>query len=174
MNEKKVFLPDINKKSLSILLAAVLGVLLICISGFTSSFSKNNNISANTELESYIKNMENRLCKTVSQIDGAGKTQVFITVENTFETVYASNANIDESGDLNKTSKTTQKQLAYSSSGTGGETPVIVKQKCPEICGVLVVCEGGSVPEIRQEIIKSVSTAVGISTNKIYVTGGKH
>ena len=118
--------------------------------------------------------MENRLCKTVSQIDGAGKTQVFITVENTFETVYASNANIDESGDLNKTSKTTQKQLAYSSSGTGGETPVIVKQKCPQICGVLVVCEGGSVPEIRQEIIMSVSTAVGISTNKIYVTGGKH
>lgn len=172
MNSKKLYIPDFDKKTLLITVAAIIGVFLILVSGLTANFSDKSKISANTELEAYINNMEARLCKTISQIEGAGKTEVFITVENTFETVYASNASIDESGDMNKTSKTTQKQLAYSSNGTNSETPVIIKQKCPEICGVLVVCEGGSNPYIRQEIILSVSTATGISTQKIYVTGG--
>lgn len=174
MNEISRFSERRINKSTGIIITAAAGALLIVLSAFIGGVTSIRNENGQNELEKYISSMEKRLCDTVSKIDGAGESQVFITVENTFETVYASNASIDESGDEKKTSKTTQKQIAYSSAGTDGEMPVVVKQICPKICGVLVVCEGGGNTAVRQEVINSVSTAVGISTNKIYVTGGKH
>ncbi len=161
-------------KNTGIIIAAVLGILLIAVSAITGNIKKENTAKGQNELDKYISSMEKRLCETVSNIKGAGETQVFITVENTFETVYASNASIDESGDERGSSKTTQKQLAYASAGNNGEQPVVIKQICPKISGVLVVCEGGGNAAVRQEIISSVSVAVGVSANKIYVTGGKH
>lgn len=127
-------------------------------------------------LAAYISTTEARLCETVEQIAGAGKAKVFITAENTFETVYASNASIVESADSSgtsaRTSKTSEKSLAYTDSRTSGGEPVVVKQLCPRLSGVLIVCEGGDRENVREEICTAVSTALGLSKNKIYVTGG--
>ncbi len=168
--KNKIFFADMNKKTVIFFIALLVGAALILVA---PSFAEKRSIkSSENELERYINETEARLKNTVSAIKGAGKTEVFISVENTFETVYASNASIDESGDEASKSKTTQKELAYSTSKDMGEVPVVVKQICPEISGVLVVCEGGSEKIIRNEIINAVSTAVGIPTSKIYVTGG--
>ena len=163
-----------NKKTALLLSAVILGVLLIAAAGFIGKAMPKANVPDDDRLSEYIADMEARLCKVVSGIDGAGSTEVFITVENTFETVYANNATLDESGDETKSTKTTQKQLAYTTTKESGEAPVVIKQLCPKICGVLIVCEGGGNSNVRTEILNSVSTAVGIPTTKIYVTGGFH
>ena len=174
MNRKQNTVSLNISKNAGIIIAAALGIILIAVSALSGNIKEDNTVNGQNELDRYISGMEKRLCDTVSNIEGAGETQVFITVENTFETVYASNASIDESGDERGSSKTTQKQLAYASSGGSGEQPVVIKQICPKVSGVLVVCEGGGNTAVRQEIISSVSIAVGISANKIYVTGGNH
>lgn len=161
-----------EKKTIYLFAIATLGIILIVIAPLFSE--KNFNMKNENELEKYIINTENRLQNTVSSIKGAGKTQVFISVENTFETVYASNASINERSDDINTNKTTQKELAYSTGKDKSEEPVVVKQICPKISGILVVCEGGENTVIREEIIYAVSTAVGVPTSKIYVTGGNH
>lgn len=165
-----MLIKDINKKTALLFLALLVGTAMILLSPSLAEIKDNSNTE--NQLERYINETESRLKNTVSAINGAGKTEVFISVENTFETIYASNASIDESGDDKNKSKTTQKELAYSTSKDMGETPVIVKQNCPKINGVLVVCAGGSDKIIREEIVSAVSTAVGIPTSKIYVTGG--
>lgn len=174
MNRKQNAVSLIVSKNTGIIIAAALGILMIAVSALTGGIKVEKAVNGQNELDKYISGMEKRLRDTVSNIEGAGETQVFITVENTFETVYASNASIDESGDERGSSKTTQKQLAYASAGSSGEQPVVIKQICPKVSGVLVVCEGGGSTAVKQEIISSVSIAVGISANKIYVTGGKH
>ena len=168
--KNKLPIKDINQKTALLFLALILGTSMIMLS--PKFVEKKNNSNTEDQLERYINETESRLKNTVSSINGAGKTEVFISVENTFETVYASNASIDESGDDKNKNKTTQKELAYSTSKDMGEMPVVIKQNCPKINGVLVVCTGGSDKIIREEIVCAVSTAVGIPTSKIYVTGG--
>ena len=170
--KSKMVIKDINKKTALLFLALLVGGAMILLSPALTETKDNSNTE--NQLERYINETESRLKNTVSAINGAGKTEIFISVENTFETVYASNASIDESGDDKNKSKTTQKELAYSTSKDMGEIPVVIKQNCPKINGVLVVCTGGSDKIIREEIVSAVSTAVGIPTSKIYVTGGKH
>ena len=51
--------------------------------------------------------------------------------------------------------------------------PVLVKRIYPEITGVSIVCEGGDRAEIQAKLIKAVSTALGISSNRICIVGKK-
>ena len=147
------------------IVAVIIGIFLLIVPQLPRKKSATDN---KTRLERYVESTESRLESTLSKIEGAGKTKVFITVSDTFETVYASNASIDEGA----SGKSTEKQLAYPKSGSGSGDPVVVKELVPDIKGVLIVCEGGNRPDVRVEITSSASTALGISTNKIYVTGG--
>lgn len=165
MNWKLFKIQDKSKATFIIVSVLLSGIILTVLSGLPGIES---NKTEKSRLDIYINETENRLKKTISGISGAGKTEIFITTENTFETVYASNASVGESA----SGKTTEKSLAYSSGSSYGSEPVVIKELCPDIKGVLIVCEGGSNSVIREEIINSVSIALGISKSKIYVTGG--
>ncbi len=162
-----------DKKILFLALVSVIGIILIILGNL---FSKRNSSSdfqnEVLSIDDYISGLEERLCDTVSFISGAGSTKVFITLEGSYETVYANNSSINENGGSSNTAKTTEKRLAYTQGLSGEESAVVVKQLCPKICGVLIVCEGGSDKHVQNEIVNSVSTAFNIAKNKIYVTGG--
>lgn len=166
MDKKAFTFSDKTRKTLLIAAVIFTGIIFILLS---ASPEKKDEETVATRLDDYIKETERRLCSTISGIDGAGKTKVFITTENTFETVYASNASVNE----NINGKTTEKNLAYSAgSSYSSSDPVVVKELCPDIKGVLIVCEGGNDSKTSNEIKNAVSIALGISQNKIYVTGG--
>lgn len=165
------------ERTRTLLLPVLLGVGALCLAlSFFLGQKQKPTLPKDDPLARYISTTEARLCETIEQIEGAGKAKVFITAENTFETVYASNASIVESADGSgasaRTSKTSEKSLAYAASRTTGGEPVVVKQLCPRLSGVLIVCEGGDRENVRDEICAAVSTALGLSKNKIYVTGG--
>ena len=165
MKAKFIKLSDKAKITMLTVSALICGLILIFISALPEG--KNNN-TVKTRLDAYVEATEARLCKTISEIEGAGKTEVFITTSNTFETVYASNASVGETA----SGKTTEKSLAYAGSSSYTSSPVVVKELCPDIKGVLIVCEGGNDKDIKDEITKSVSIALGISQTKIHLTGG--
>ena len=162
-----------HSKGLILAAATLTGALLLIVSSFFQSDGKSTRQSGETTPEDYRLSLEKSLSETVDKIDGAGKTSVMITLECSFETVYASNAKLDETlGQDESGQKTTEKQLATTSSRTDGESPVIVKKLNPKIKGVLIVCEGGNSSHVKNEVLKAAATALNISETKIYVTGG--
>ena len=187
MEIKKISFNEKTKKSILIVALIITGLAFIIISSLPEAKETK---AEKSRLDCYIEDTEKRLCETLSRIKGTGYTKVFISTSNTFESVYASNAVVNQT----ETGKNTEKSLVPSCTdkllrGLGNLARKYqvavqshlsenkneiewVKELCPDIAGVLIVCEGGSNSYIKEEIIKSVSTALGISSNKIHVTGG--
>ncbi len=165
-----------QKKIIILSICACIGLMLSL--PFSLSGTHKNDIPETQEHFSeseYVYSLEKRLSQTISNISGAGKSQVFITLESSYETVYMSNAKLDEMVDLSSQSRTTsEKSLATMKNGSSIEEPVVVKHISPKISGVLIVCEGGENTNVRNNIIKAASTALDVSSSRIYVTGGQY
>ena len=161
-----------NIKTILLVAAVVVGVLIICFSD--GSDIKNSNKSENvTELEQYADNLEKRLTSVIGEIEGAGKTKVMITFESSFEKVYANNARLEENGNAdNSLGKSTEKEIVLAGRGTSGETPVLLKELCPKVKGVVVVCEGARDINVESKIKEAITSLFGISELKVCVTKG--
>jgi len=120
-----------------LLLAAALGVALFWLSGVFGSGEKEQ--AAGFSVGSYQANVQKELERLLAQIEGAGKTRVLLTMENSAEYVYLENG----------TTKTKEIQ--------------------PKICGVLVLCEGGNDPVTAGRVTEAVTKALGVSTAKVCI-----
>jgi stage III sporulation protein AG len=102
---------------------------------------------------------------------------VAVTLESGSEYVYANNTN--KSTDLAETQNdsqitvkqndSTEEQYIIIDSGDG-ESALVVTEKLPRIRGVVIVASGANNEQIRQAIVNSVTTALDISSRKVYVT----
>ena len=158
---------------------AAIAVIIICVGiAMTKIPSKEPKIEDKKEvgndLYDYTENIEERLEKIIGKIDGVGKTSVMVTFESSFESVFANNAKLVESGiSVNgNESKNTEKELVLTQGKSGGEEPVLLKELCPRVKGVFIVCEGGDKPTTVEKIKRAVSALFGISETKICVTSG--
>lgn len=148
-----------DKKSMLIILLGISGMLLILFSGTDTV-----NADATEETSAGVYSQENisaQVKKLISDINGAGKTEVVITYENDFETVYAVNTDEKYSGnDIH-----TDREYII----TDDETGLILKVLYPKVRGVAVVCQGGDDPVVKQKIYSVLSALFDISSNKISV-----
>ena len=162
-----------NTKIILLVIVAVIGVMIIC---FSDSLKTNSNSAGKnpTELEQYTENLEERLTSVIRGIDGAGETKVMITFESTFEKVYANNARLEESGsgENSNLGKSSEKEIVLAGRGTSGEAPVLLKELCPKVKGVVVVCEGAKNANVEAKIKEAVTSLFGISELKVCVTKG--
>ena len=116
------------------------------------------------ELHTQLAELETRVKALCSRVTGVGEAEVMITLSGGFEYVYATDTRTAAGGVT----------TSYVTVGSGGgESLVFVTEKPPAIVGVGVVCAGGNDPAVRQEITSLLSAALGIGSNKIYVTGHK-
>jgi stage III sporulation protein AG len=84
--------------------------------------------------------LEEKLKKAISAIDGVGELTIVVTLDSLSETVYS------ERG--------------------GGVKTVIT----PKVRGVAVICEGGGDIIVKQKIVELTSRVLGIGTTRISVT----
>ena len=120
-----------------LLLAAVLGVALFWLSGVFGGSQKEP--AAGFSVGSYQATVQKDLERLLAQIEGAGRTRVLLTMENSAEYVYLENG----------TTKTKEIQ--------------------PKIRGVLVLCEGGNDPVTIGRVTEAVTKALDISTAKVCI-----
>jgi stage III sporulation protein AG len=114
--------------------------------------------------EAYRAELESRVKTLCSRVAGVGEVEVMITLAGGFEYVYATDTRTAAGGVT----------TTYVTVGSGSsESLVYIAEKPPAIVGVGVVCVGGADPTVRQEITSLLSAALGIGSNKIYVTGRK-
>ena len=167
---KSVFSGD-NLKNL-IIFAGILGIALIFISSFTGN--KNEEIEepvseSRTTAEDYAEKLEEDLEKIISNIDGAGKTSILITIDREIESVYQTDTDNEAKSD-NESSQQSNKSTTVVIKGKNStEEPIKVTEIMPKIKGVLVVCEGANSSVVKQNIIESVRTVLGVASSRVSV-----
>lgn len=125
----------------------------------------------------YVREMENRLKETLSAIEGAGRVEVMITLEDMGESVVEKDT-VKESSDLQETDQEggirkdrkvqVSGETVYKEGGSE-KTPFIGKEITPKIAGVLVVAQGGENTVVKQNISEAVMALFQIDVNRIKV-----
>lgn len=185
-----------NKKIISNILFVIgMGMLFIVLGNtvFTDipkSISIMQNKSSNTskiineESQSYEKSksyeeiMEERVEKIFSKMEGVGKVQVMITTSYGKEVHIAEDINSSYSmtneedsqgGRREIKSEDVQSTIVMQNTGSGSTQPIVLKEKQPEIQGILILAEGGDDPRIKQQLTAASETLLGVPAHKVQV-----
>ncbi len=122
--------------------------------------------------EDYLAQVETRLSEALSQIKGAGKVSVIVSVEDGGEKVLATDSKSksehrteNDSSDMS----TEQEENAVMTGQGSGQQPFVVKEKKPNPSGVIVIAEGAGDETVRYELYEAVKALYGISPHRIKV-----
>lgn len=157
-----------NKRSIALIFVAVLAVLLLLSSaesGEKSGAKSETGVSA----QEYTKDLEKRLEKLLSGIEGAGEVEVMISLESCYENVYLAENSEEEKTDGD--SSLLQKEEAYVKlkKGTGYEECVVVKVYEPKVKGVAVTAEGAGSAAVKKALTDTVCAVFSISSTRVSV-----
>ena len=122
-----------------LVLAAAGAALMLLSNAFHFDSPQLSENSSGFAVSDYRQTAQKDLEQLLSHIQGAGKTRVLLTVENSAEYVYLENG----------TTKTKEIQ--------------------PQVRGVLVLCEGGDDPVTVGRVTEAVTKALDISTAKVCI-----
>lgn len=162
------FINGDSKKIKIIIAVGLIGMILILSSEIFSSDkadSKKSTDEISFNYADYTSELEQKLCNVISAIDGVGECNVMITLENSSESVYATN---NENKSDEKSFNRKDEYVFYDSEN--GKIPVLIKEYLPKVQGVTVVCSGGDDIAIKEKIIESVTALFNISTNRVSVS----
>lgn len=169
-----------NKGKKIIVLIGILGIALIFVSSFFRAEKKDSIKEMPTYgTQEYAVKLERNLTELVSSIKGAGESKVMVTLENTEQTVYATeerqNKEATEDKSDGQTSKKKEsdgleKRYITIKDSDGSEKALSVTQIQPTVKGVVVVCQGGDDPCVQKKVVDAIKTALNITAKRVYVT----
>ena len=145
-----------------------IGVFLLLV---PTSISKENRPDDVSDMEEdfSIEAMEDKLEQILSQIEGAGRIDVMLTVESGMKRIFAQDEKMEQESEcLQK-----ERETVVISSGSGTQEAVLVQQFYPRFQGALIVSEGGGDPAVRLNITEAVAALTGLGADKISVCKGK-
>ncbi len=169
-----LFKDDKLKKLIIIL--GIGGIVLLFLSTFFTCDSGSSEtgdaakLGSVENLEGYKEQIESSLCEVISKIDGAGKTEIFLTLENGSEKVYALNNKASSSDNDGSADESSEAQYFTVRASDGSEQGLLLKILEPQVRGVVVVCQGGGDSIIRERVLEAVTKALDISSAKVCVT----
>ena len=139
-----------------IIFFAILAVALI----FLSSFSTKNDSSDTNSVESYVSQLENKLSEQLSQIEGAGKVSVIISVRRGATTEIATEKKVTtENGEI------ITEEYPVLVSGK----PIVLSEIYPEICGVIIIAKGANDIKVKVALMCAAQTFLDIESDKIEI-----
>lgn len=154
----------LGKYGYVLLIMAVGAVLLLLPSGGRDSPKEETPAGeegAAFDLEAF----EEKLERALSQIEGAGKTRVVLSLDGGSRQVLARNQDRDGQGGGSNTVVTVGR-------GSGQQEVVSLQTVSPEFRGALIVCPGGGSAQVRLRIIEAVSALTGLGADRISVCAG--
>lgn len=168
----KTLLSKVKKiKNIEIILAVVISCIALLIY-FIPSKSDDSGSTVKYTTESSADLQAKELADVLAHIKGAGNVRVMITYESGTELVPAYQQDIAESKNENKEQSTyskTQSNKIITVYQQGGSGALILKEKKPEIKGVIVIAEGAADLSVKLNLYKAVQTVLQISSNKVDV-----
>lgn len=125
----------------------------------------------------YASDLEERLAKLLSRMDGVGKVEVMITLKSSRELVvekeqpvsHSSTHESDAQGGSRLVSETDSREnTVYRTEGSNSE-PYVIKTLPPKIEGVLVVAQGAGNGTVNRTIVETVQALFGVEAHKVKV-----
>lgn len=179
-------------KKEKIAIVFLLGVFLLLIATPVSTFSRKSTETTEKALQEeqneikdmkkdeYIEQLENKLEQTIEGMEGAGNVDVMITLEDNGEKIldkdqpYESEEEIskEDNKEISKNRIRNQQQTVLLEKD-GNTEPIVIRQRYPEIEGVVVVCEGGGDSRLSLQIKEAVQALFSIDAHKIVVCKSK-
>lgn len=133
--------------------------------------------SSSSSVDQARKSMNEELESILSQVEGAGKVGVSITVSSNGSKNYASNSKneIRETSeqDRNGGDRKIREENISSDIAVSGSSALLVEEKAPEILGVLVVAEGARDAAIKEQLTDATATLLNISPHQVRVVSRK-
>ena len=131
----------------------------------------------------YQAELESKLAQVVARLTGEDDPAVFVTLEGSEEIVYADM--VDQSDDRSednagaesrKTQLKSDRKQNYIlvEDADGGQRALVVTTRAPTVRGVVVVTSGAADPDLREQIVTAVTTALNLSSKKVCVVGVKY
>ena len=155
-----------KNKKLRTILYAVLIILALAIFLTSGLFGggKDTNKTGEFSNTEEARMLEARLEDILSQMQNAGQVRVMVTFDNAQEKVIAADEQ-KSSG----SSGISEASRPVKTSGSGGESPIILTERMPKIRGVIVIAEGAADISVRFSLAAAVSTVLGIDENSVEV-----
>ena len=168
---------DEKIKKLIIVLGAA-GIALIFISNFFAHGSREDNSSEQSNVQSgvveglseYKESVEKSLRDIISKIEGAGRTEVFLTLDNGNENIYAVNRTENSEEKDENTDSSTKSEYFTVRNSDGSEDGMLLKIHQPDVRGVVVVCDGGDEAITKERVLEAVTKSLNISSAKVCIT----
>lgn len=149
-----------NNKSIQYIFLGVLSVILIVIFAYSFTTREEKNTSSEYTVDSYVRELEDKLSNTLSKVDGAGKVSVMITVKSGLETVIAT-----EKESVTENGKTITTEVPVMVNGK----VVVLMEKYPKITGVLIVAQGADSIIVMQKIQQATVSLLDIEISQIEI-----
>ena len=108
-----------------------------------------------TQLLEYEAQLEKEVAKLCGEVSGVGQVDVMLHLQGGTRVLYAT----DEKGKPASVGSGSAEEALHSS--------ILM----PEVAGVAIVCRGGDSPHVQKTLTDLVSTALGIPTSRVAVTG---
>lgn len=163
---------DRKKPNMFIIWIIIAAIVILA----ATSFTEGNDKTEVTEIgfadsTDYEREQELRLEAVLKKINGAGSVSVFIKLEDGGERVPARDekSSVQESQDSGDTHEEYESSVVMSGKGSASE-PYVVKERLPQVAGVLVVASGAADEAVRLKIYEAVKAVYGMSAHRIQVT----
>ena len=185
---KNFSLKNLRKDQLLILL--LVGILLLVIAvpvpkgndqatktGTSAGTGQSQTGDSDMDLE-YIDYLEKHLAENLSQINGAGKVSVMITLKSSTEKIIEKDnsqqtetvTESDSQGGTRTTSNLSHDESTiYEDYSDSSKSPYVSKTITPQVEGVVVIASGGDNAVVKENITEAVRALFDIDTHKIRI-----
>ena len=162
MNEKlhllqQRFQGSKGRTTLAVFVGAIAMLLLLLSELLPKASSATVPAAKDTDARQYQTQLEEQLAELISQLQGAGKTTVMVTLATGEETVYAVDT---QTGELQQQ----ETHVLLQDGSALAETTYL-----PQVCGVAVLCEGGGDVRVAARITELLRSLLALPSNRICV-----
>ena len=160
-----------NRAVTVVLLLGLAGILLIWLSdcgGKPAAPAKDGQSSESASTE-YADQLERRVRQLVVGLTGDESAEVMVTQAQSVEYVYEYETKSSSEQTPDSAKNADERSVVYVEDENGRDQALLRKVLEPKIAGVVVICTGGDAVTVRSRVIQAVSTALSVSTDKVFV-----
>lgn len=111
------------------------------------------------------EDLQTALEELLAQMDGAGKVRVLLSPASGMQTYYQTNENLSKEAD----SSQRRTETVIISGSDRSQSALVQRVDPPVYLGAVVICQGADSPKVRLAVVDAVSTATGLTSDKISV-----
>lgn len=109
--------------------------------------------------------LQQELESLLSKLDGAGKVKVLLSLASGAQTYYQSDEDMERSGD----NADKRAETVIITSADRSQQGLVQRIDPPVYLGAVVLCQGADRAQVRLAVVDAVSTATGLTSDKISV-----